>query len=149
MNRNKGILVLFFLLLFGGNMGCQNNSKDKILGLSEMQEVLTEMHLLEAYSEKQAGSIFIRRDLREEMYNEVLAKRDLPLETFTQSYEYYLEHPVELDTIYARMIKRLEARLDSINEADFRYENVRKKDNSSPKSQTGPLNKTIKNSQNR
>ncbi len=106
-------LTLSVILLF--LLGCEGGERevpeDKIRP-ERMEEILLDFHVAEAISGKGGGPVSRRSMLREDLQIEILERYGLDKETFFDSYQYYLEHPVLLDSIYSRLIRTLEERSD-------------------------------------
>jgi len=100
------LLGLILAMLLGP--GCQE-SEPEVLDEATMQAVLTDLHLADAWVEQNGGNLLARGVKREGVFDEVLARYDLDRKTFYRSYLYYLDHAVQLDSIYARLVKDLEA----------------------------------------
>ena len=64
--------------------------------------------------------------MRNESYNEVLEVFDISREEFFRSYTYYLNEPEVMDSIYVRMIKDIEKRMEVARDID--YDNKKDKD---------------------
>lgn len=96
--------------------GCESevSGKDAPLPPEQMREVLRDMHVVNAWVGRQGGPFIRRRDMRNEMYDEVLAKHDLDRATFHAAYQFYLEHPVQLDLLYRYIKRELDTDLDSL-----------------------------------
>ncbi len=98
------ILPLFFLF------SCQEEEVE-LLPEELMVNVLSELHVADAYTERNSNPINYRNNLREELYLEVLDKFNLDEATFRYTYDYYTSHPYEMDTLYLMVIEKLETQL--------------------------------------
>lgn len=96
--------------------GCESDSSGKNAPLppEQMRVVLRDLHVVNAWVSRQGGPFSRRKDMRNEMYDEVLAKHDLDRATFHAAYQFYLEHPVALDSLYRHIKRELETDLDSL-----------------------------------
>lgn len=100
------LLIISFLFLFS----CEE--KEVILLPEDlMVDVLSELHIADAYTERNSNPINYRNNLREDLYLEVLEKFELDEQTFRQTYDFYTSHPYEMDSLYLKVIEKLETQL--------------------------------------
>ncbi len=107
-NRNINKLVVLILLLF---VSCNSSnttasSKDK-LPKEKMVEVLLDVHLAEASFTAIDRN---KKDAESEMANEyalIFKKHDVKSEDFFSTYNYYIEHPALLDSVYGELVSRI------------------------------------------
>jgi len=113
-------------VLFWGSMllGCQGDAPTVALSQTEMEEILGQMHIADAWVDEQGGPLYLRNRSRDDLYDEILDQWSTDRATFYQSYQYYLAHPTELDSIYARMIRGLETELDTLRARKPRYDRL-------------------------
>jgi len=106
-------MIMLSLLL---SAGCEStvSGKDAPLPPEQMRVVLRDMHVVNAWVSRQGGPFSRRKDMRNEMYDEVLAMHNLDRITFHEAYQFYLEHPTELDSLYRQIKRELETDLDSL-----------------------------------
>lgn len=73
----------------------------------KMQDILYDMHLAEGVIAIQPsqGDSNTRRALG--YYDLIYRKHQVSKEEFKKSYEFYIQHPVLLDSVYTRMIEKL------------------------------------------
>lgn len=102
---------LGLILLLGIHSGCGPDRPEGILSPEEMQEVLTELHLAEGVVEQIRGTLHWRNAHRSELYDNVLQKFGLDRPRFYESYDYYLQRPKELDSIYHYLIEDMTRRM--------------------------------------
>lgn len=100
------VLIFSFLFLFS----CEEKEVS-LLPEEIMVNVLSELHIADAYTERNANPINYRNNLREDLYLEVLDKFNLDEVTFRVTYDYYTSHPYEMDTLYLKVIEKLEMQL--------------------------------------
>jgi hypothetical protein len=98
---------------------------------AKMKAVLRDIHLVDAWTDRQGGPYSRRKDIRDELYDEVLDQHGLDRKTFHQTYQYYLDHPVQLDSLYRQMKEGMQDELDSIRTQSVEDPDAIKK--SSPK----------------
>lgn len=94
--------------------GCEENSKPKeLLSENEMVNVLIDIHLTEGI----ASALPIAYDSSQVLYTllerEVFTKHQVQDSVFTKSLIYYLQDPVIMDRIYARVVDSLVVRESS------------------------------------
>lgn len=91
-----------------------------------MVNVLSELHIADAYTERNTNPINYRNNLREDLYLEVLEKYQLDEATFRFTYDYYTSHPYEMDSLYLKVIENLETQLQG--EKLLKQENAPQRD---------------------
>lgn len=91
---------------------CSGGKKSPVLPIDAMVEILQEFHLAKAQVDTDHGSTKYRREEIEVFYTAILQKTDVEPALFSASYDYYLDHPVMLDTIYARVIRGLNEKMN-------------------------------------
>lgn len=100
--------ILLFLLLAMTTLFSCEEEEPVLLPKSLMVEVLSELHIADAYTERNSNPIIYRNNLREDLYLEVLDKFQLDEVTFRETYDYYTRHPYQMDTLYQEVIENLE-----------------------------------------
>lgn len=100
-----GILWISCLALLGA---CQTTEQPILLSMDAMQSLLVDIHLADAMADQNGGPLLHRKIKREDLYSNVFEKHEVEKETFWQTYEYYLKHPIMLDSIYVGVLKDLE-----------------------------------------
>jgi hypothetical protein len=98
---------LLFTLLPALLLACQSKQQPQPLPFLEMEEVLLQIHLADVYSEQNSAPLVIRQQARYEQYQEVLEGLQVDSARFWASYDYYLAHPVLLDSMYGRLVDRI------------------------------------------
>ena len=80
---------------------------------AKMAKVLRDIHIAEAWS-TMAGPDSLRNsstrrniDSLAAYYQAILARHELTLDGFSEAYEWYKIHPLELDSVYARVVPML------------------------------------------
>lgn len=99
---------LFLLFAF---VSCQEVTTSH-LPAQKMEEILLDIHLAEAYSTMVPKDSTVRitdknLDSLSVYYKEVFDSHNITRQQFLSSMKWYKEHPVELDSIYTRMIPRI------------------------------------------
>lgn len=102
------IMVTCLLLLVGA---CKEN-KQTYLPEDKMLEILRELHLADVMAEAHGGGLGWRHAIRNEHYDEILDNFEVDRPEFYRSYVHYLNNPERMDSIYVRMVKDIEARMD-------------------------------------
>lgn len=99
---------LFLLFAF---TSCQEVTTPH-LPAEKMEEILLDIHLAEAYSTMVPKDSTVRitdknLDSLAVYYKKVFDNHQITPQQFLSSMKWYKEHPVELDSIYTRMIPRI------------------------------------------
>ena len=98
---------LLLLLLPGLLLACQSSRQPDPLPFSQMEEVMLQLHLADVYIDNNSGPLLVRQQSRYQQYLEVLQGMQVDTAHFWASYDYYLAHPVLLDSMYGRMVDRM------------------------------------------
>jgi len=77
--------------------------------MDEMTELLFDYHVAYTHGDKVMRDYRMREVYVHELIDGLLKQRGLNREDFYRSYEYYVAHPVLLDTIYTRIIVDMQA----------------------------------------
>jgi hypothetical protein len=107
------LFVFAFLFLF---LACAKDKNDttkpsKFLSEKEMVEILSELQTADAASAR-TGVNAETRKLQKGIYNEaIFEKYKTTSKDFYANYDYYAHNVAEMDTIYAQVMKNLEAQL--------------------------------------
>ncbi len=107
----KRFLPIQFLILVSLFLLACEEEKQVLLPEDLMVDVLSELHIADAYTERNSNPINYRNNLREDLYLEVLEKFDLDEKTFRATYDFYTSHPYQMDTLYLKVIDKLETQL--------------------------------------
>lgn len=102
------LTALLFFISACGEKEAPYISEDKMLN------VLRELHLADVLTEGNGGSLGWRHAIRNEHYDEVLENFELSRPEFYRSYTHYLDNPEIMDSIYVRLIKDIENRMDGV-----------------------------------
>jgi hypothetical protein len=108
---SKGLAVLFFLMLIG--TACNRRQlAGGHLPPEEMAPVLADLHVADAYSsilhDSTRAVIGKNYDSLAVWTKSILAKHHLTEKEFVQSMDWYRDRPVELDSLYMRVVPLLE-----------------------------------------
>ena len=119
----KKILPYIFIIgvllsLFSCDFGNSRNT-ERILPEKLMKDILIDLHVSEAITGRRGGLTVHREMFREDLTAEIFEKYDIPKETFFRSYQYYLEHPIKLDSMYAQIIRVLEEKSESEKDSEL------------------------------
>lgn len=103
---------------------CSKKGESEILPIDTMVFLLQSLHIAKAKIDGDNSFVKNRVTEREILYSSVLKNEGIDQQTFAHSYDYYMDHPVMLDTIYVRVIRELndqmrddESREDEDNES--------------------------------
>lgn len=106
MTRYLRYLFLASLLL----CSCEEEKPKEILSKEEMTDFLIEIYL----SEARIGATPVNRDSGLKLFyprqKQILEKRGIPDSTLRATYQYYLQHPDEMDAILGTVIDSLALR---------------------------------------
>ena len=113
----KGILnsatvkrVVFILMtLLAACSGKDRTPKD-ILPPNEMVRVLSELYI----NEEKVNRLNLRRDSSETVFaalkDRMFTKLQMPDSVFKRSFDYYMDHPVEMEKVYSALVDSLNLR---------------------------------------
>ena len=120
MEARKGMYCLSICLLCTSLLGaCQQGASTPQMSPKQMAQVLKDIHLADGWVDQEGGSLDRRNDIRDELYDEILDQYGLNRQTFYQDYQYYINHPLELDTIYLQITAELEDQLETLKSEDL------------------------------
>ncbi len=111
----RQLVILFFGLAL--SFGCVAEQEDPPLAMEQMQYLLTEIHLANSVAYSHERNIEQQTQLKEDMVNQILVKAGLDRETFYRHYQYYIQHPELLDSVYSLIISDLEDRKKTVESA--------------------------------
>ncbi len=106
MSKNKWV-AFFLLLLVSCNSGTDISSSKEKLSKEKMVEVLLDVHLAEASFTVIARN---KKDDQSEIKNEyalLFKKHEVQAEDFFSTYNFYIEHPALLDSVYGELVSRI------------------------------------------
>ena len=104
-------------------LGCGDPKPNNLLPEEEMQEILSQLHMADAISDTRKKHILERKTFRNDIYDQILERYGLTRKTFYESYEYYLEHPVQMDSIYQRIIRDFDRQMEDAYNEEYAGEN--------------------------
>ena len=122
-------------------LACQPKEKP-YLTEKKMQRVLLDLHMADVITEAHGNSLPWRKAMRQEHYDEILDVHSISRADFFRSYEHYLNNPEVMDSIYVRLIKDIEVRMEAAREKN--YESKKDKEKWIKKEKTDPGNKEKK-----
>ncbi len=104
----KRIIVLCALVI--GLAAC-NQKEEPPVSPVKMQEILTDLHLAEAYSMMVSDSLHIARNKDKDSlavyYKDILAHHKLTEAEFLKGLDWYKQHPNLLDSVYAEVVTEM------------------------------------------
>ncbi len=86
---------------------CSKSEESELLPIDTMVFLLQNLHVAKAKIDGDNSFIKNKVTEREILYASVLKNAGIEQKAFAFSYDYYMDHPVMLDTIYARVIREL------------------------------------------
>lgn len=104
MNPGKTIACCACLLL----LACEPAPPTNLIAPGVMEDILVQMHIADAYTERTRDPLAERNVARRDLYYEILDKYQLTDSAFYRSYRYYVSQPVQMDSMYQRVLLRLE-----------------------------------------
>ena len=114
--------LLILALLFACNQVQPITEKKpkNLLNREQMANILTDLHVIEAIegNENKIGDTATKVTVNS--YKAVYAKYHVDEQTFKKSFAYYKLQPVEIDSIYADVIEKLNAMEASYDASNFR-----------------------------
>lgn len=109
--KRKTIILFALLSLL---MGCSESAPTEVLDFDQMAEILAEMQVVHAGVDLTLEQKDGKLSATQEYNAAILEAQQVEGETFYESYEYYQEHPELMDSVYVRVLKILEAQVDSL-----------------------------------
>lgn len=108
--KKIGLAFLFFQLLFFIACSPKNERPPSgILSKDKMIEVLVDVHIIEALPQSHGLNMNQVNRIMAGKYDTVMKKHNTTNDQFDASYQYYIEHPKDLDEIYQEVVSRLTA----------------------------------------
>jgi len=98
------ILLLFFAC---SPTNEKNNVPDDILPQEKMVSILSDMHIAEAISRNtiHLGDTNVQTVIN--YYSFIYKKHQISEDDFKKSYDYYMQHPLLLDSVYSDIITKI------------------------------------------
>lgn len=112
----KPILLICLSGLWWG-IGCQNQESEAHMPMDQMKHLLTEIHLANALAFSRSEEKEAQMAMKDDLVDQILAREGLDRETFYQQYQYYIQHPALLDSVYAMIMVDLEQRKEAAETA--------------------------------
>ena len=106
----KTVFYILLIILFC-SCNCNSNSKSNNspkLNSSEITDILTELHLTEAYVSQLKLNTSNTLDSLSYYKQLVFKKHQITEKSFDQSMEYYTHHPIKLQEIYKKVKKQIQ-----------------------------------------
>jgi len=92
-------------------VACSDPKPDGFLDRQHMTALFVDIHIADAAADRLAADPAKRDSVRSRLYEEVMRKNNLSRQVFYANYQYYLAHPVELDSIYSKVLESLNKQL--------------------------------------
>lgn len=109
--RSQVLAVLFFLMLMATATACKRGQLGH-LPPEEMAPILADLHLADAYSgilhDSTRAVVGKNYDSLAVWTTAILAKHHITQKEFNQSMDWYRDRPVELDSLYMKVIPLLD-----------------------------------------
>lgn len=114
-----GVMTILLML-----HACSDDNYRPEVDQETMTEILTQIHLADGWVDLKGGSLTRRKDMRNDLYDEILDQYDLDRETFYRSYQYYTDRPFVLDSMYAKIVADLEEELERKREENMKQREI-------------------------
>lgn len=118
MHKSYLFLLLLVMLASCNSLDRKRQKEEPPIPISKMEDIVMDLHLAEVYSSITRDSnhmVTIKNiDSLALYHRDVIAHHNLTLDQFNDITEWFKYHPVELDTVYSRIVPRMvemEARL--------------------------------------
>jgi hypothetical protein len=92
---------------------CSDPKPEGFLDRQRMTALFVDIHIADAAADRLATEPAKRDSVRSQLYEEVMRKNNLSRQVFYANYHYYLAHPVELDSIYSKVLESLNKQLSA------------------------------------
>lgn len=111
----KGLLLHivslgFFLALMAGLSSCGEKRPDHVLSRTEMVKIMEEMYI----AEEKVNHLALSRDSSKKVFTimgaKVFERAAVSDSVFRKSFDYYMEHPKEMELIYTALVDTLQLR---------------------------------------
>jgi len=111
LSRPVRQVVLLCLIVPAVLQGCRQGAEQPPVPEEKMQDILLDIHLAEAYSQGLGDSARNRfeknYDSLASFYTSILKHHSLSFEAFNEALEWYKERPASIDTLYHKVLNRL------------------------------------------
>lgn len=116
IKNTQRIIIILLLFLFGGSCAKKEKKPENIWDNDRFAAVLTEVQLAEA-----AVRLGYHKNIdslipNDSVYAAALRKMNTSRSDFDSNYNYYLDHPEEMEKVYEQVITNLSKRSAAINE---------------------------------
>ncbi len=92
----------------------------QVLGYDSMAAILRDAHLLEVYFQRQSWFGDSARARGIPLYEALFEKHGIAPARFQQSWDYYRNHPTQLESVYVRVIPLLREAIEPADSTDGR-----------------------------
>jgi hypothetical protein len=101
---------IVFMILFGLACCKKNQAPEGILTQEKMVAVMSDLYI----TEQKISTLGVKRDSLSQMFDvlkeKVFAKQGITDSVFRKSMDYYIDHPLEMETIYTSLVDSLNLR---------------------------------------
>lgn len=111
-------LVIYLIVCGLLACACSKSEESELLPIDTMVFLLQNLHVAKAKIDGDNSFVKNRVTEREILFSSVLKNAGIEQAVFANSYDYYMDHPVMLDTIYVRVIRELNEQMRE-DEAHF------------------------------
>lgn len=104
--------LIAIIVLFLTTLSCKK-SPEPVVPPQQMAAIMEELHLASSISEATTMSYAERLHYKNELIEGILVKNGITREDFYNSYIYYINRPMEIDSIYGSIRASVSAKIDS------------------------------------
>ena len=104
------IHLIFWLAAMAGLVSCGDRRPEHVLSKAEMVKIMEEMYI----AEEKVNHLALSRDSAKEVFSvmgaKVFERAAVSDSVFKRSFDYYMEHPREMELIYTALVDTLQLR---------------------------------------
>lgn len=106
---------------------CKSQAERSPLPEDTLIGILSEMHVADAFTERNKESLVYRNELRKSLYHEILTHFEVDEQTFRAAYDYYIARPDLMDSLYQKIVVKLENQMEGEREYLLAHPEVEEK----------------------
>ena len=122
-NNNKIFQTLILAMVFILNLCCQDGKKNtaekpkNLVSTKQMELILGELHMVDALVNQRGLAADSAKKMSTDFYDFIYRKYGVEKNDFNNSYQYYLNNPIEMDSIYVNVLENLNIENLKLNKA--------------------------------
>ncbi len=123
LNNNKIFQTLILAMVFILNLCCQDGKKNtaekpkNLVPTKQMELILGELHMVDALVNQRGLAADSAKKMSTDFYDFIYRKYGVEKNDFNNSYQYYLNNPIEMDSIYVNVLENLNIENLKLNKA--------------------------------